>query len=70
MKTVLPFPIDANGLPVGHETALHAACQECRDWINGLPEHLFHITADDVELGVERIIARYRLTLRRLRDQR
>lgn len=70
---VLSMPrleLDANGLPKYHEQALWLARQEHADWISELPEHVFHVGPTDVELGTERIIARYWLALQQMQRAR
>lgn len=61
--TVLPLAdridCDRNGLPKGHREGFQAACEELSDFINELPDGFYHTGTSDVELAVERILARY-----------
>lgn len=60
---VLPLPdkipCDRNGLPYGHELAVQAAREEMSDWINELPDSVYHTGPTDMAAGVDRILARY-----------
>lgn len=58
--TKLPvIPLDGNGLPRNHRTACWAAQQELSDFINELPDSVYHLGASDCELAVDRVIRRY-----------
>ena len=59
------LPLDANGLPVGHDDALHAASKELAEAINELPESLYHFDPIDAEWATQRVIARYLGTVRK-----
>jgi hypothetical protein len=59
------MPLDANGLPVGHVDALHAASKELAEAINELPESLYHFNPIDAEWATQRVIARYLGTVRK-----
>jgi hypothetical protein len=51
--------LDANGLPRNHRTACWAAQQELADFINELPESVYHLGQGDCELAIDRVIRRY-----------
>lgn len=65
MTSVLDFPVDANQVPIGHVDAERAAARELSDFINELPESVYHLSPDDAELAASRVIAVYRATLAR-----
>ena len=50
---------DENGLPVGHYWARDAAVTALRDWINELPESVYHLSGDDAEEVTNRMLAVY-----------
>lgn len=59
------LPLDANGLPRGHQAAMAAAAKELAEFINELPESGYHLGPCDGDLATERMIHRYFITLRR-----
>lgn len=56
MHGTLTFPDDRIT-----DAELAAAAQELADWINELPEHVFHVGHEDVREGAYRLLTRARL---------
>jgi hypothetical protein len=55
--------LDANGLPLGHESARAAAAKELAELINELPESVYHLNATDAEWLASNVLLRYLKTL-------
>lgn len=51
--------LDANGLPLGHEQAVLDAARELRDWVNELPDSVYHLGPTDAELVTRNMLQRY-----------
>lgn len=60
----MTIALDANGLPVGHEDAVRAAARDLSDWLNELPESVYHLTPTDAECAASIMAMRYVQTLR------
>jgi hypothetical protein len=56
---------DANGIPRGHYAARDTATKFLRDWLNELPESVYHLTVDDAEDVTNVMLAAYLSALKR-----
>lgn len=68
MSQVLTLPsiaLAANGLPRGHALAAFKARQVLIDWVNELPESVYHLGPTDAEEAITRVLAAYVDTLRK-----
>lgn len=67
-------PYDVNGQPYGHDDATWAAAKALAEFVNELPDSIYHLNAADAELCTERMLSAYRQSLerslQRLWDQR
>lgn len=51
--------LDANGLPLGHDDAAHAAANDLRALVNELPESVYHLGPLDAEWIADVMLQRY-----------
>ena len=56
-------PYDANGLPYGFSEAKWAAAKALVEFVNELPESIYHLNAADAELATDRMLNAYRHSL-------
>lgn len=56
---------DVNGLPYGYSDAKWAAAKALADFINELPDGMYHANGADLELAADRMLTAYRSSLAR-----
>lgn len=64
MTQIAEFPtrtlrLDANGVPVGHDSAISAMVRDFRKWVNDLPDSVYHLGDEDADSLSRQLIARY-----------
>jgi hypothetical protein len=61
------IPLDANGYPHGHKSAMEKVLTDFMDMVNDLPESVYFLNRTDAEWIAEQLIRTYLLNVPRER---